>query len=150
MANALDFLNGFGDVHGRTVNDLLAWEDEDWEYVHDFIQWAFPLTEKSSFVPDSPVVSEDQISTIRSSKPCQRNLRRLQHRYQSFLERTDSWLSDEDHNHVRIIRVLRSLDLLAQKGSTDFRMWLLSQIHSRPNQIPSQMLSHWGMNESDR
>ena len=45
------------DARGRTLDDILAWDDEQLEAVHDYIQWLFPLDEPSRFNPDAPLLT---------------------------------------------------------------------------------------------
>ena len=52
------FLEGEGpDDRGRSLFDVLAFDDAALERNHDFIQWLFPLPEPSSAVPDAPVLT---------------------------------------------------------------------------------------------
>lgn len=43
----VDFYLGGQDSKGRTLDDILAFSDQQFEAGHDFIQWIFPLHEKS-------------------------------------------------------------------------------------------------------
>src|SRR5687767_8065769 len=45
------------DVRGRTLDDILAWDDEQLEAVHDYIQWLFPLDEPSRVNRDAPLLT---------------------------------------------------------------------------------------------
>src|SRR5262245_66390764 len=45
------------DARGRRLDDILAWDDEQLEAVHDYIQWLFPLDEPSRFNRDAPLLT---------------------------------------------------------------------------------------------
>jgi hypothetical protein len=46
----MDFYSGLSPDHrGRHLNEILEWSDDELERVHDYIQWLFPLTERSGF-----------------------------------------------------------------------------------------------------
>lgn len=46
---------------GYALKDVLSMSDEDWEICHDFIQWAFPLPEKSSVHPEVPTATAAEL-----------------------------------------------------------------------------------------
>ena len=41
------YRDGARDDEGRTLAEILAWDDDRLEEIHDFIQWLFPLPERS-------------------------------------------------------------------------------------------------------
>ena len=41
------------DQQGRKINEIWQWDYPKLEYTHDYIQWLFPLKEKT---PKSPIV----------------------------------------------------------------------------------------------
>ncbi len=54
-AAVLAFYRGeAADARGRWWRDILAKSDEWLEATHDYIQWLFPLPERSAFNPDAP------------------------------------------------------------------------------------------------
>lgn len=107
------FLAGTGrDVRGRTLEDVLALPDRDLEQVHDFIQWLFPLPTRSAAQPDAPILSPGDAEAIRSDPVALANLERASERMLAFYRDTRHWLRFDDHNHLRITRILLSLRLL--------------------------------------
>ena len=67
----VDFLNGTGPDHqGRYLRDIWDFDDKAIEQTHDFIQWMFPLTEKSMSVPGVPTLSAEDLEAIRASLLC--------------------------------------------------------------------------------
>src|SRR3954471_6740623 len=68
MATPLvDFYAGTGtDSRGRTLAEIHQWSFAQLEYVHDYIQWLFPLRERSAFRPDAPTLTDEEIDTFQS------------------------------------------------------------------------------------
>ena len=112
----VDFLNETGPDHqGRYLQDIWDFNDKAIEQTHDFIQWMFPLTEKSMSVPGAPTLSAEDIEAIRTSEVARANLERSANWYLGFLQRNDHWIRSYDHNHLRITRAIKSLSLLLSK-----------------------------------
>jgi len=115
-----DFLNGTSPDHrGRYLRDIWDFDDKTIEHTHDFIQWLFPLTEKSMSVPGVPTLSVDDIAAIRNSEVTRANLERSAQWYLGFLQRNDHWIKSYDHNHLRITRMIKSLRLLSEDKSAE-------------------------------
>lgn len=111
-----DFLNGTSPDHqGRYLRDIWDFDDKTIEHTHDFIQWMFPLTEKSLSVPGVPTLSATDIEAIRTSEVARANLEWSAQWYLGFLQRNDHWIKAYDHNHLRITRAIKSLHLLVAK-----------------------------------
>jgi hypothetical protein len=49
------YLNQRPDSQGRMIEDIWLWDSHRLEYTHDYIQWLFPLKQKSRFNPDAPL-----------------------------------------------------------------------------------------------
>jgi len=115
-----DFLNGTSPDHrGRYLRDIWDFDDKTIEHTHDFIQWMFPLTEKSLSVPGVPTLSATDIEAIRTSEVARDNLERSAQWYLGFLQRNDHWIKPYDHNHLRITRVIKSVRLLVHNTLAD-------------------------------
>ena len=116
----VDFLNGSGPDHqGRYLRDIWDLDDNAIEQTHDFIQWIFPLTEKSMSVPGVPTLSAEDIEAIRTSEVARSNLEKSAQWYLGFLQRNDHWIKAYDHNHLRITRAIKSLRLLVSKETAE-------------------------------
>jgi hypothetical protein len=128
------FYRGEGsDTRGRTLDDILAWDDGQLEAVHDYIQWLFPLDEPSRFNPDAPLLTPADRLAFRH-EPLAANLRRALDRMLAFYglrfdpsdrrphivrssawnDRSPHWLQPGNHNLLRLSRIIRSLALLGQ------------------------------------
>ena len=118
----LRFYRGAGaDSEGRTLEEILEWDDDALEATHDYIQWVFPLSERSAFNPHAPVLTEAEMAAARGDERVQENLRRALDRMREFYRvtpetegRPKRWACAMDHNHLRITRILRSLRLLGR------------------------------------
>ncbi|HYT92398.1 MAG TPA: opioid growth factor receptor-related protein [Gemmataceae bacterium] len=130
MSRLVNFYRGEAkDTEGRSLGQILAWDDDDLEAVHDFIQWLFPLPEPSRFNADAPLLTSEDIREFKSNPLLQANLGKSFRRILTFLglAMTESgqvaegpnfaarvaevWASP-NHNWLRITRILRSLTLL--------------------------------------
>jgi hypothetical protein len=130
--NRLDFYYGVGpDQRGRFLREILDWPDDELEGTHDYIQWLFPLQERSGFNVSAPVLDAGTIYEFRSRVELQRNMgasfRRVLKFYglemaessapvikpsPCFAQRSKNWLAEHNHNHLRITRILKSLRIL--------------------------------------
>jgi hypothetical protein len=118
------------DVEGRKIQQMWEWDFEELECNHDYIQWLFPISEKSAFNPDAPVVDEEIIRAFKNDSRLRQNLQQslmvmlrlygLQ-RYENsegktivaksqfYSIRKPEWVSMFDHNYLRITRILKCL-----------------------------------------
>ena len=115
------------DYQGRTLREIWAWGDDRLEAQHDYIQVLFPLAERSQFNSRAPVLDDATAERFRSDPVIQANLLqslRVMLRFygfrmdektgevveaENFVERAPEWLFPEDHNHLRITRILKCL-----------------------------------------
>lgn len=112
------------DDKGHTITEFLRWSGGHLELAHDYIQRIFPTKEQSSY-SKAPVITDEDIAAFRASETAQNNLRavydrmlrfwRLDNdRYKEWGDKTPVhiWNSPNNHNCLRITRVLKSLKLL--------------------------------------
>lgn len=132
------------DAHNRYLSDIWAYNDQQIERTHNFIQWLFPLSVPSAAVPGAPVLTKEDISAIRSSEVAQDNICQSANWYGGFLERNDFWRKPYDHNHLRITRVIRSLRLLVDADEADaFRIEVYSLLGEKLSSIPPKTRTFW-------
>ena len=141
----LAFLEGEGpDARGRGLFEVLAFNDVALEQTHDFIQWLFPLTEPSAAVPDAPVLTPEEVRAIRDSGMAQCALAAATDRMDSFYRATHDWLMPNDHNHLRITRIIRSLRLLRDDEHADaFRAAILARVDETRAPISARSRGYW-------
>jgi len=128
-ATLLAFYSGEGkDGAGRRLDDIWRFSNAQLEENHDYIQWLFPLTERSAFNPDAPVLDAATIERFRADKSLRHNLDRSLEmmlgfyglelsgdrivRAPSFAGRSSNWLLPSNHNFLRLTRILKSVFLL--------------------------------------
>ncbi len=122
------YTNAAPDHRGRYLLGILQWPDELLETSHDYIQWLFPLSERSGFNSHAPTLDAQTIQQFRVRMDLQQNLRRSFLRMLTFYglrmdesrparvlrapffaERSANWLTLGNHNHLRITRILKSM-----------------------------------------
>jgi len=162
MSQLLDFYRGQGtDTEGRTLEELWGWNDDDLEQVHDFIQWMFPLPERSRFNPDAPLLTDADVAAFRSDASLQARLRQSFERILTFLglsrtadgsviegpsfgERTPEVWDYPNHNWLRITRILRCLCLLGLKDKAQALFARLDALYSgRKYPITAETFQYW-------
>jgi len=143
------YSNASPDHRGRYLQEILEWSDDELERVHDYIQWLFPLPDRSGFNVSAPVLDGGTIREFRSRPSLQRNMRasflRMLAFYgleiaelpgpvvrseSSFAQRSENWLTENNHNHLRITRILRSSRLLGLDAEALAFFGLLADIYN--------------------
>ena len=139
------FLNGTGPDHqGRYLRDIWDFDDKAIEQTHDFIQWVFPLTEKSMSVPGVPTLSTADIGAIRASDVARANLEKSALWYFGFLQRNKHWIKPYDHNHLRITRVIKSTRLLIDdKLADEMKTKIILLLGDKVNSVSQKSREFW-------
>ena len=141
------FFGGGEDDDGRTFDEIVGWDDARLEMVHDYIQWIFPLPERSGANPWAPVLDAATIAAIRGGAKAQARLRaaflRMLAFYGFVLEgdavlegprftaASRNWLYAGNHNHLRLTRMLRSLRVLGMEHEAEMLWDALRQLYER-------------------
>ncbi len=162
MSRLVSFYRGAAtDSERRKLDDILSWDDDDLEAVHDFIQWLFPLPEPSQFNADASLVDEDDIEEFKRDKFLRANLGRSFARILRFLglTRTDNgevleggnfqarardvWAAP-NHNWLRLTRILRSLKLLGLEAEAEALYGRLNAFYTGKRfPIPADTFRYW-------
>ena len=125
----IDFYSGGKDTHGRTLEFILSQNNEWWETTHNFIQFLFPLPEASFAVPNSPIADASVYEFLANGAAVKATgaIDNVFDRLISFLglkpfiefhnegwksDIAPSWWKQDNHNHLRVARALRCLDLI--------------------------------------
>jgi hypothetical protein len=149
----------------RTIEKIWQWDWERLENVHDYIQWLFPLTERSAYNPDAPVLDEHIIKRFHSTDLLKSRLKRsfevmlnffgLQlvelvdgqirvDQGNRFNERGENWISARKHNHLRLTRILASTRTLGlEQYSLALFRCLESIYHKRRDEISQTTYQFW-------
>jgi Opioid growth factor receptor (OGFr) conserved region len=155
------------DHRGRYLHEIQQWPDDQLEKVHDYIQWLFPLTEQSGFNVAAPVLNRESIQVFRTRPELQEKLRasflcmmnfyglvaRLDERVAvtrapSFATKAPVWLSPGNHNHLRITRILKCLNVLGLESEAKALFACLSEIYEdeRDKELPAisdETMCYW-------
>jgi Opioid growth factor receptor (OGFr) conserved region len=133
------------DDRGRTLDEVRSFDHQELESVHDYIQWLFPLAERSAFNPEAPKLTPGTIDAFRADPALLSELAAslvvMLHFFglrltadagslcidqsPEFVERSAVWLSPGNHNFLRLTRILTSLRVL---GLPDHATALLGQL----------------------
>ncbi len=145
MTSLTTFLEGKEpDAQVRTLNAILQFSDNQLEHDHRYIQWLFPLETMSENVWESPILSKEEKKEIKASPVIQENMRRALARMTAFYRETESWLSENDHNHLRISRILNATrSLVGQKEATTFYNALINRIGETHSHINPENMRCW-------
>jgi Opioid growth factor receptor (OGFr) conserved region len=141
------FFSGGEDDQGRSFDEILGWDDARMEMAHDYIQWIFPLPERSGANPWAPVLDPATIAAIRNSAEMQGRLRAAFLRmlaFYGFAREGDrvveglrfatasrNWVDAGNHNHLRLTRMLRSLRVLGLEHEAEMLWEALRALYER-------------------
>jgi len=135
------------DDRGRFRDQILRFDDDRLEDVHDFIQWLFPLPERSAANPSAPILDDAAIDAFARHPQLRAALRQSLDRMlefygfgwsgerivkaRCFADRSANWLRPGNHNHLRLTRILRSLQLLGEEGAAQALFDVLQDIYGQ-------------------
>lgn len=159
------YLGKVPDNRGRYLDTILNYSDLQLEEIHDFIQWLFPIETRSPVNPVAPIVDHKTLLEFLKNETLKANLcrscNRMLHFYgfscrvseapnssislgKDFGEKAKSWLRPNNHNHLRLTRILKSLRLLGLESCSvhlfNFLEWLSLQHHQS---ITRETVEYW-------
>jgi Opioid growth factor receptor (OGFr) conserved region len=112
----IKFLRGEGTDHkGRTISQVRILPDHRLEKSHDIIQWLFPSDMKSGHSPQAPILTDADIEIMRFDERIQNQITMSLDRMIKFYQKDDYWITQKNHNFLRITRILRCLWLAGRK-----------------------------------
>jgi hypothetical protein len=112
-----------------TIEEMWQWDDRQLEKMHNYIQWWFPLDEPSGNSLGAPILTMDEIEQFHTDKEIRVRLLKsfsIMMNYYGFafddktgkigkakdFEKHSGWLFPDNHNYLRITRILKSMTLL--------------------------------------
>jgi hypothetical protein len=152
------------DARGRTIDEVRSYSPREFDATHDFIQWLFPLPERSSAVPGSPVLTDTDVATFLGDPMLRRELVESLRCLTSFLgltlieddgftvvrpgpefaARSGAWLAPENHNFRRISRAMRSLVVLGCRDYAEALFVCLDGLHHHhADAITDEVFGYW-------
>lgn len=162
----IEFYSGRGTDHaGRSIEGILSYDDTTIEDTHDFIQWLFPLRVPSPVNPHAPIVNEEVQAFFERDVRLRNNLLRalsrmlafyglrcdlgpdlrpVVSRADSFTERATVWLHTNNHNHLRLTRIMTCLRLLGlDQYSATLQQCLEDVATAYPERISTETRRYW-------
>lgn len=138
------FYEGTGrDDRGRSLDDVLRFVDASLERIHDFIQWLFPLRERSGANPTAPRLDDDAIAAFHLRPELRANLRRSYERMLAFYKADLGWLTPGDHNHLRLTRMMISLRTLGLEDEARQLYDYVTALAAKRNGVTPDTLRYW-------
>ena len=112
----------------RMITEFPRYSTWHLELSHDYIQRIFPLQEKSRF-SNAPLITDAEVEEVKASKVAQENIRAVYRKMLWFWKINDEslhkwgfsapvrlWNKPNNHNCLRMTRVLKSLNLLGMEN----------------------------------
>ena len=153
------------DSSRRMIEDIWSWDVQKLEYTHDYIQWLFPLKEKSQFNRNAPVLNDEVIKAFRTNEQLRMRFKKSLEvmlgfyglqcnelsntdvkitKSDEYQERKQNWIEEGNHNYLRITRILTSLRLLGLENYAQAFFNCLNQIYSEESRnIGSKTYAYW-------
>jgi len=122
----VSFYRGVGtDNEGRRISEIHSFPFHKLESCHDYIQWLFPLAVRSAFNPEAPIMTEEDRFEFHHDPIVRANYRISLARMLDFFgyfendkgeiaqtslwrQLAPKWFAPENHNAMRVTRILRS------------------------------------------
>ena len=123
------FFEGKGRTgHGKKIDEILSYSDRELECDHQYIQWLFPNRHPSRYNPSAPTLNAENIANLRASVEAMQYLSSGLDRMIKFYDETDHWIGKQDHNHLRITRIIETIIILVgYDQAKSFRDFILSR-----------------------
>lgn len=138
------FYEGTGrDDRGRSLEDVLRFDDASLERVHDFIQWLFPLRERSGANPTAPRLDDATVAAFHARAELRANLQRSYERMLAFYKADLGWLTLGNHNHLRLTRMMISLRTLGLETEARELYDYITGLAAKQNGVTPDTLRYW-------
>ncbi len=156
------FYSGGQDDRGRTLEEILAWDNARLESVHDYIQWLFPTRQPSGVNPAAPVVTDETSRAFSEDVHLRQRLHRASERMlrfyglraaadrsiepdpERFERRARIWLHPGNHNHLRLTRMMESLAALGLHAEARaLQRCLIDRIAPMYGRVSKTTLDFW-------
>jgi Opioid growth factor receptor (OGFr) conserved region len=153
------FTSGEGvDDRGRTLAQVQAFDVRRMEAVHDFIQWMFPLRDRSAYNPGAPVLTDADVAAFHARPELRAALARSFEVFLRFLglEYAGGAVVDAEglasrrqvfthpnHNWLRITRVLACLRTLGLEEECRAFFAYLERAHRAGVGVTDDTFAYW-------
>jgi len=138
------FHRGVGTDHkGRTRDEILAWDDAKLEATHDFIQWLFPTVQPSVFSHHAPVLTPEDAKTFQGDRDLLGSIVLCMTRMGAFFRARRPWDHANDHNLLRLTRMLDCLMILGLHVEATALHTNITARAKQSGQVSQRTLSEW-------
>lgn len=149
------------DHRGRTLRDIRQFDHIQLEHRHDFIQWLFPLPEGSGVLLQAPRLTREDCHAFRTDRDLRDELRAslklmldfyglelvngpVVQPSATFEKRRLHWLVRNNHNHLRLSRMIRSCALLGlMDEAAALKRCLLELARQYPEGVSERTVQIW-------
>jgi hypothetical protein len=147
------------DNYGRTLHEMQHYNYEQLENIHNYIQWMFPLREKSRVNLSAPLLKDKDILYIKNSEKIKQNMlvstlvitdfwgigkEFLENKYYVKNDRIKNMITPKNHNFLRISRILKSHILFDMKNEAVLLFKCFEEIRNDGNQnIIGESFTSW-------
>lgn len=133
-----------GHPRGFTPDRICNASDQWLEESHDYIQWAFPLKERSTFNPSAPVLTDTAIALINRNSLHSMFERMMRFYFSNHSLLRPSWFSRDNHNMLRLTRIIKSMNLLGFQTEALLLLGeLLQMVHKHPGHVSAETINFW-------
>lgn len=143
-----------------SIEQDLSMNLEDMEARHDYIQYMFPLMEASAHNPHSPILSMRQVEEFRKNDVFLQKMKSAWAKMLTFYglarnekeviksdqfeRRNPVWLRPENHNFLRVTRMIKSLRIMGLEQEAAATFLAFKQIYqSYPSVIGFSTFNYW-------
>ena len=158
MGNLVDFYrNQIPTPEGLMFSDFCQYGYEQFEADHAWIQWILPTKDRSAFNINSPLLTDEDISTFKSDSVLIGNYIYSIYRVVDFFGMTvfkneviwqmpgnhknpKWWLDHFNHNFLRMTRLLESLKYM---GYDEFALSILGLLEEYKDKYQNSFEEHW-------
>ena len=132
------------DDAGRYITEIAAFSFQELEFTHDYIQWLFPLPEPSTCAPDAPLLDEETLAEFRKRSNLSGSIIYCAGIMKNFYLMNDHWITKNNHNYLRINRIIRCLALVEQKDIAErFYYEIKDLIKKYDGEVTPETLKYW-------
>ena len=134
------------DYKGRYFNGILKRSNNYLEKCHTYIQFIFPIDKRSSYSLFAPVVTISEAEELGKDPVIRENMRKAVKRMMDFYAETN-WITRNNHNYLRISRILRSLRLFHLDAEADeFYDFITKIADKHTDVITTKTRGYWERN----
>lgn len=142
------YLNDEKNIEDVTIKDILAYSANDLELDHYWVQWAFPLKEKSQANLNAPILTDELIKNVISHPGFYEKFSMISNHFFNFLNHGNDkpiWINKNNHNYLRITRVIKSAKLFGRFDIAEKYYSYVRDLYDKwPDDIGDSTFAYWG------